>query len=1404
MLPGTSHPSRGDGRPPIRAHGTIQITSIDDEQMRHSYEKGTPVNNARRSTEFPLPRFGLRATPRALLRIARSVTVTRRLAKQLRVASAIAAVLVLVLLSPGVASATFTRPFVTQITGTPAGQFANPGGVAVDGTGNLWVAERAFNNKEETFVNLDEFEASGKFVETVKHEGVRELAYRSLAIESANSTGHFYLVPGQSQNLEVFTRTGVLVKRQEVNQNDNNMHVAIDNSPSAEALDPSRCTLSSCTAYVSIDESTVGSPPQGIEKFEVNAAGEVTAAPFTASAGYIKGDRIIGTPGGTFSEHQMPGDVAVDSHGNIYVIGETANNLATLGVYEYEPSGKFVQAFTSAETPGVGESKEEAGWGGRLQGIAIDPVSEHLLVSVYHAKSEGEGAVDEFDSGTGKFLEQVTATDPKQAGAHLHDPREMTVDSHGDLFVVDSTESYESNKVHVVDVYGPPGLHKPSVKIGEASERTPSGAVVDGAVDPEGQPLGACRFEYVEQSVFEGEGFAKPEVRECEPSAAQISKEADLETFYPVKAALTGLRSGTTYRYRLVAKTEGGGEAASEALAFTAPAVPRIESASASGLSSTFVDLHATIDPLGADTVYHFEYLTVAAYQADGESFTGPERAVSVPVSAADIGAGGMTGSVSVAVVQQARGLVPATAYRFRVVASNAFGAVEGGEHGEGEFTTLPAVSPGLPDGRAYELVTPPGKGSAGDMFGPFGTLSKFGDNEEGYVSESGDEFLLKTTVAFGPFPASGQNAYVFSRTPQGWRYTSLASPALGVQSVFPLAFDPANLSRFGIEDGIGSSQSTLGLSWSSLVGTPGGPYVDLHADAPVHFGERGEEETTIMGASRDLSHVIVASKNHTLAPGAETQDRGSRALYESAGTGECTTESGNCTVIDLEPSTGKVFPCGAVLGLGDKSLGDLEPQPSQGNGLGGTSGKTHDAVSADGSRVFFTAPDPNAVNGGPGCWDGASVASANAPQLYMRTEGKTTEVSAPAPGAPEAGGDLIAQFVGASEDGSRVFFVTEMELTADDAGIHDYELYEYDALRPESERLKRISTGEPGTPAVTAGAGVLAVPQVSADGSAVYFLAQGQLTAGHPAAPGGMVNLYRYDTTAASTVYVATVSQLDWTTTDEGNEGSYGRGSDPREDWYSTPDGHYLLFLTGGRLYRYQAPNVELPAGSLECVSCGPGGVAGGPEFARSALAIHDTGAVRGLSNDGSYAFFDTAQALVPQDTNSTLDVYEWQAPGTHGCALTHGCVHLLSSGVDPAPSYFLGASPDGANVFIGTHARLVPADTDAAGDLYDVRICTTQEPCIKATAGETAQCEGGACQSPPPSLQAPTLATLTFAGSGNITPEPSVTKKVTTKTVKCKKGLVKKKIKKKERCVKKPKSKKRAKKASHSGRGK
>jgi hypothetical protein len=521
---------------------------------------------------------------------------------------------------------------------------------------------------------------------------------------------------------------------------------------------------------------------------------------------------------------------------------------------------------------------------------------------------------------------------------------------------------------------------------------------------------------------------------------------------------------------------------------------------------------------------------------------------------------------------------------------------------------------------------------------------------------------------------------------------------------------------------------------------------------------------TMPVGASHDLGRVVLESLSHALAPGDKNQVPHSTALYEWSGGPECGLEESSCTLVNVGSEDALLNRCGAVLGQGK------------------ISGTKRNAVSADGSRILFTAPDPYALNDGPGCWNGGPydggaevpAAPVNAPQLYLRSAETTLDLSKPESGVSEEGHAPIAypaMYVGASEDDSRVFFLTQTKLTKDTPSQRDVELYECEIVQQAGEptcKLTRVSAGESGE----AVAGVQTVPAVSADGSAVYFTALGSLTANAPAVASDQVNLYRYDTHTGQTVFIATIDGRDYsqgaTSTQQWGLGEIALSE--TQNWYTTPDGRFLLFATARELTGYStaeaspddcpfsgsAGNSELPGhctevyrydssnGSIVCVSCDPSGAApvSNAQFAsHSAPSVPAGATVRAMSDDGAYVFFDTADPLVPLDSNGTLDVYEWH----------EGRVALISSGVDSAPSFFLGASANGTNVFFGTHARLVPQDTDTNGDLSDARIAGGFGAGIQGVG----PCEGDACQRPPATPIDATPASASFSGAGNLTAE-------------------------------------------------
>ena len=390
-------------------------------------------------------------------------------------------------------------------------------------------------------------------------------------------------------------------------------------------------------------------------------------------------------------------------------------------------------------------------------------------------------------------------------------------------------------------------------------------------------------------------------------------------------------------------------------------------------------------------------------------------------------------------------------------------------------------------------------------------------------------------------------------------------------------------------------------------------------------------------------------------------------------------------------------------------------------------------------------------------------------------------------------------------------------------------ELYEYDSDPGEGEAsLTRVSRPQSGV-SEHEGGGVENVVAVSSDGSTVYFEASGRLTAQAPEGQGPY--LYRYDTRTGATSYVALSGgypslhepETTWYGSDVLASGQDVAGLWTNAPYDTTADGDFLVFPStrdiagydsGGQqeLYRYDSEAAEKHEQSIVCVSCNPNGSlpSFGATFTRSAMHGNDPSGAppRAISERGEYVFFDSQESLLAQDTNGHVDVYEWESGGAGSCARAAGCLSSISSGDSSSDDFFLdsssyvneqGETVEGGDVFFGTHSKLVPADKDSQGDLYDARI----DGGFPAPLGAV-PCEGDACDNPPslPTDAAP--VTLAPSGVGNLPGElvPPSVKTVTKKTVKCKSGFVKKKVKKKEVCVKKPKSKRSAKKASRNGR--
>ncbi len=895
----------------------------------------------------------------------------------------------------------------------------------------------------------------------------------------------------------------------------------------------------------------------------------------------------------------------------------------------------------------------------------------------------------------------------------------------------------------------------PEAITAKASGFTATTATLNGTVEPEGVPTTHCFFEW-------GTSTAYGNRAACAQGEVLAGSGKD-----QVSAELTGLTLGTTYHFRLVASnanTDLAEEPSRGAdLAFGPPLVL---STSALGVSATSAILQTELNANNLETQYHFEYDTVP--YAEGE---GP-HGISVPVPDASLG----SGAANVTRSEQIEDLAPSTVYYYRVVATSTLGITDGPE---GLFTTQPAASgPPLLDGRVWEMVSPPQKSGAG-IRGidetPGGVLQ---------ASASGDGLAYIANSSFGqeaPGNRSFQRSqFLASRGADGWSTKDVTPPREDVVGV--IVGNTEGYKAFSQDLSFGAVQprgvtplSPLATETTPYLRAANGEFLPLvdSLDVPpetVFDGKVGSNgippnEPEIEGGSPDLRSVVIASCFKLTEDAVNMCSKGVESLY--------VWHEGALQLASILPNG---HPTTTLPELGGHRL------------------RRH-AVSEDGARLIFTDND----------------------HLYLRdmTLPGTVQLDKPEPGA--AGGPEETEFIDdMSADGSKVFFTDSARLTTDsNAGNNVKDLYMCEIVVQGEAltcTLKDLSVADS---AGEAGAVLGASLGTDSSGRYVYFVANGALAPG--AAPGdcngdtgtGTCGLYLYDTVAGTVKLVTTLS-----------------GADSR-DWASgltkltarvSPNGRFLVFMSQRSLTGYDnrdavsgQPDQEVylydrlgngGEGKLVCASCNPTGArphgveivpnahslineediwSGGTWLAAAIpgwtpFALDQTLYQSRYLSDSGRLFFNSADALVPRDSNGMTDVYEYEPPQGEGqpasnnCSVaspnyshsSDGCVDLISPGNSAEESEFLDASESGDDVFFLTGAQLVPADVDSANDIYDARVGGAVSEAVKPPA-----CEGDACQNPVSAPEDPTPGSLTFQGPGNPLPLVSASVKGKAKPV-------------------------------------
>ena len=199
-------------------------------------------------------------------------------------------------------------------------------------------------------------------------------------------------------------------------------------------------------------------------------------------------------------------------------------------------------------------------------------------------------------------------------------------------------------------------LVPPDVTTGSASGIGTSSATLNGTVDPNGRDT-TYYFEYGTTTSYGTKTSSK-----SAGSATSGQSES---------AAITGLQSGRTYHFRLVASSDGGTSTGKDA-AFTTSSAPSVQTGDVSSITPTTATLKGSVTPNGLSTTWWFEYGTTTGYGTK----TGTHSAGS--------GSGATSASVGI------KSLKVGTTYHYRLVAKNSSGTTVGEDR---TFTTVGAPS---------------------------------------------------------------------------------------------------------------------------------------------------------------------------------------------------------------------------------------------------------------------------------------------------------------------------------------------------------------------------------------------------------------------------------------------------------------------------------------------------------------------------------------------------------------------------------------------------------------------------------------------------------------------------------------------------------------------------------------
>jgi hypothetical protein len=950
-----------------------------------------------------------------------------------------------------------------------------------------------------------------------------------------------------------------------------------------------------------------------------------------------KGRVDVFTASGVFvTEISVPRvkEIAIDNDGNLYTYAEATEegNLTELKRYEpseYNPASGSI-AYGNAPTLVLSGDGHELS----RNAIAVDRANDHLFVDFQSHISEYGSAAE------GNLLLD------NSIASSLFGSVWLAVDAAHNRIYASSQDEKADTIVRAYELSAP---HNPVLTVNGST--TPAGKFFSTVGNA------SVATEESTGDFFVGDLEGKQTVYEFTASGEYVSsiKPHGFEYVFPSSIAsddgANSPNAGTLY----VPSGEGPGNL----YAFSPKLVgaPKIESVAVKNVAYSEAEVSASVTPDSPAPEYVVEYVSQQQFEAGG--FAGATVAARGQLPA---------GKEAVELSAALSGLAAGTSYRVRLTVENE----EGSDSKEVTFDTYEepgasscpneaarvGPSAGLPDCRAYELVTPPDTGGKS----PVGVGDQYAGATIGTQTVTADGSNVAFIVIGGVLPGfeGGGNfngdGYLSVRDSSGWTTQSIALN--GTQASVPQAgvLSPDHL----FEATVAAPPGPFALEGRETVYLryPDGTF------EPVGRGSLGVEPSVqVLDLSAQGAHVIFSTREglkRQLEPGAPPA--GTTAIYDRPVSEEVTH------VVSLLP-------------------GDVTPPASEDAFYAGASADgsavafylEHNSVRSD---IYVRVNNEVTLDAAPSTSTFEGL-SADGRYLYYVNKGNlsrfdtTTEETLPIDTSHDA------TVVNVAPDGSAVFFLSATVLTPGEAnpagveatpGAHNLYMWKDGATRYVAGVTADDVKGEEVDPGDSVnGLGLWAEEQddgrftkdpsrVTADGETFLFESRADVTGFDS---GGHSEIYRYED-GSSLICVSCAPSNEVPTGDAhlqtlGDEPGGNPIGEEAEVQNMAPDGNRVFFQSNAPLvpsdtngqtdvYEWESSGTGSCARSGGCIAL----ISSGQSAARSY--------VFGASSSGDDVFILTSDLLTNADTDPTLSIYDARvdggtAPPSSTSCLGEGC---------------------------------------------------------------------------------------------------------------------------------------------------